>query len=184
MDIPYLFTAVLAIFTLIGNVLTLSYLALWAVLPHHADRVSDMLARFVHPLVAFLAASSTIGSLIYSEVVGFPACILCWIQRIFMYPLMFMFGLSWWRKDDGVVRYGLLLSLLGGFVALYQWAKDMLALYSDVNIPCPAISDLPSCDRIYVLEYGYITIPMIALNAFALIVIVLLAKRRLLRKKA
>jgi disulfide bond formation protein DsbB len=181
MDTPTLFTASLALFTLIGNMLTVVYGLLWVIVPRTASHISDVLARWMHPIVFFLASSSTIGSLIYSEVVGFPACILCWIQRIFMYPLMFMFGFSWLRRDNGVVRYGLLLSLLGGAVALYQWIKDMLALYSDVKIPCPAVTDLPSCDRIYVLEYGYITIPMIALNAFVLIAIVLYAKRRTLR---
>jgi hypothetical protein len=45
-------------------------------------------------------------------------------------------------------------------------------------MPCPAVSALPSCDRIYVLEFGYITIPMIALNAFVLLVIVLYAALR------
>ncbi|OGZ09484.1 MAG: hypothetical protein A3D65_02405 [Candidatus Lloydbacteria bacterium RIFCSPHIGHO2_02_FULL_50_13] len=126
----------------------------------------------------FLSSASTIGSLIYSEVVGFPACILCWIQRIFMYPQMFLFGLAFWKKDRHVAPYTLLLSLIGTAIALYQWIKDMFLVYTHTTLPCVEVTGLPSCDKIYVLEMGYITIPMIALNAFILLAIVMWAAIR------
>lgn len=147
------------------------------------ERIMKYLSDYALLLGLFLSASSTIGSIVYSEVVGFPACILCWIQRIFMYPMMFLFGLAWFRRDKNIIPYALLLTILGGAVALYQWVKDMLSLYSTVNIPCPAVSLLPSCDKIYVLEYGYITIPMIALNAFILITIIMYAALRVHARK-
>ncbi len=126
----------------------------------------------------FLSGASTIGSLIYSEVVGFPACILCWIQRIFMYPQMFVFGLAVWRRERSIAPYMLTLSLIGAAVALYQWVKDMFLVYSHTTLPCIEVAGLPSCDKIYVLELGYITIPMIALNAFILLSIVMWGSMR------
>ena len=138
----------------------------------------DFLAKWGLELGFAISFASTVGSLIYSEVAGFAACILCWIQRIFMYPLPFLFGLALWKKDKGVAPYALLLALVGGAVALYQWVKDMLALYGNVSLACPEVAGLPSCAKIYVLEYGYITIPMIALNAFIWLALITFAALR------
>ncbi len=178
MDTGMLFTKVLALFTMFGNVATVLLLVVAIVHTPFYNRVMNILERHAVLIAFLLSFFSTIGSIIYSEILGFSACILCWIQRIFMYPLMFLFGLALWRKEASIMPYAFLLALVGGLVALYQWAKDMLALYGDTVIPCPAVSSLPSCDKILVLENGYITIPMIALNAFVLICIVLYAGMR------
>lgn len=175
MDFGMLFTKTLAIFTIGGNLLFVLLLIAHVIARPLFQKVMEWTNVHALALGLFFSASSTIGSLIYSQVVGYPACILCWIQRIFMYPQMFLFGLAVWRKDRSIIPYALLLTLIGGAVALYQWVKDMLALYGDpsFSLGCPVVAGLPSCDRIYVLEFGYITIPMIALNAFLLIAVVL-----------
>lgn len=172
MDNGILFTKALALFTMLGNVATVLLLVSALIIPSFYHRVMIMLARHSLLLGFLISSFSTVGSIIYSEVMGFAACILCWIQRIFMYPLLFVFGLALWRRDTSILPYALLLSLIGGFVAMYQWTKDMLAIYGNTILPCPAVTTLPSCDKILVLENGYITIPMIALNAFILISIV------------
>ena len=93
--------------------------------------------------------------------------------------MMFLFALAWWKRDRSIIPYTLMLSIVGGLVALYQWAKDMLALYTHYSLACPVVPGVPSCDRIYVLEFGYITIPMFALNIFILIAMVMYASLRL-----
>lgn len=175
-----IFTKVLAIFTLEGNALFVLLLIVHVVAKPLFQKVMRWIGEHALSLGFFISASATIGSIIYSEVVGFPACVLCWVQRIFMYPQMFIFGLAWWKKDRSIIPYALLLTFMGGAVALYQWVKDMLMLYGDggLSLGCPVVAGLPSCDRIYVLEFGYITIPMIALNAFVLIATVLYAAIR------
>jgi disulfide bond formation protein DsbB len=178
MELSFFFTKTLAVFTLLGNVLFVLLLIMHVAWKPLFKRIMEWMREHVLLLGFLLSAGATVGSIIYSEVVGFPACILCWIQRIFMYPLPALFGLALVRRDRSIIPYALLLTLIGGMVALYQWTKDMLALYSSVTMPCPAVSALPSCDRIYVLEFGYITIPMIALNAFVLIALVLYAAIR------
>lgn len=178
MEFSTFFTKTLVIVTLLGNVVFVLLLVAHAVLRPQFKKAMLWMGEHALLLGFLVSAAATIGSLLYSEVVGYPACILCWVQRIFMYPLPLLFGLALYRKDRAIIPYALLLTLIGGAVALYQWVKDMLALYSSVSIPCPAVSALPSCDRIYVLEFGYITIPMIALNAFLLIAIVLYAAMR------
>ncbi|MDO8520833.1 MAG: hypothetical protein Q7S52_01845 [bacterium] len=178
MEIGFYFTKVLALATLVGNLATLGLALFFVIRRSIFDRIMDWLGLRAMGIGLFLSGASTIGSIIYSEVVGFPACILCWIQRIFMYPQMFLFGLAWWRKERLIASYMLMLSLLGILVALYQWVKDMVLVYGHSTLPCIEVAGLPSCDKIYVLEMGYITIPMIALNAFALLAIVMWAAIR------
>lgn len=178
MDIATLFTRILVFSTLVGNVFFVLLILAHIFAKPFFKSVMEWVGERALPLGLFLSASATIGSFLYGEVTGYAACILCWIQRIFMYPQMFLFALAWKRKDQSVIPYALMLTLLGGAVALYQWGRDMLALYGGISIGCPVVPGLPSCDRMYVLEFGYITIPMIALNAFLLIAIVLYAAMR------
>ena len=175
MEIGYLFTKILAFATLGGNLALLGLGAFFVVRRSIFERVIAWLGERAIAIGLFLSTASTVGSLVYSEIVGYPACILCWVQRIFMYPQMFLFGLALWRKERMIAPYMLVLSLIGALVALYQWVKDMLLIYAHTTAPCPAVAGLPSCDRIYVLELGYITIPMIALNMFVWLVIVMWA---------
>lgn len=175
MTLSTLLTHILVLATLAGNILLACVVLAHVVARQSLRKAGEWMSSNVLLLGLLLSLGAMLGSLFYSEVLGYPACILCWTQRIFMYPLVFLFGLALWRKDRAVIPYALFLTLLGGATALYQWVKEMLALYGGVTIPCPAVSNLPSCDRIYVLEFGYITIAMIALNAFLLIAAVLSA---------
>lgn len=179
MDIGILFTKALAFTTLVGNVLILVTLVGHGLFKEQFKKLMSYLSEQALPIGFFLSASATLGSIFYTAVVGYPACILCWTQRIFMYPMMFLFALAWWKRDRSIIPYALMLSLFGGAVALYQWTKDMLALYTHISLSCPVVPGVPSCDRIYVLEFGYITIPMFALNIFILIAMVMYTSLRL-----
>lgn len=178
MDIGYTLTKLLALATLVGNLTVLGLLIFFVVRRSLFDGVIAWLGARALAIGFLISTGAAAGSLIYAQVVGYPACILCWIQRIFMYPQLLLFGLALWRKERSIMPYAFLLSLFGIAVATYQWVKDMLLVYSHTTIPCPAVSGLPSCDKIYVLEMGYITIPMIALNAFILLAIAMWAGMR------
>lgn len=169
MDISFLMTKTLAVVTFIGNIATVVLLIVWLIRRPIFVRFMRLLGSVALPVGFLLSAASTFGSLVYSEVVGFPACILCWIQRVFMYPQAIVYFLAVWRREQLIAPYGFALSVIGGGVALYQWVKDMIHVYTGYIVPCPAVSGLPSCDTIYINEFGYITIPMLALNAFILI---------------
>jgi disulfide bond formation protein DsbB len=175
-DLGFLLTKVLAFATLIGNLASIGLLIFFVIRRSIYERIMDWLASWAMQIGFLISFGATLGSIIYSDVVGFPACILCWIQRIFIYPQMFLFGLAWYRKDGVIIApYMLLLSLIGGAVALYNWAKNMLLQYADINVACPVVPGLPSCDKLYVLELGYITIAMMALNTFIWLAIVMYA---------
>ena len=111
-------------------------------------------------LLGFLVSLAAMGgSLFYSEVVGFPPCVLCWWQRVFIYPQAVLFALALWKRDLGVFLYSGTLSTMAGVVALYHsyvyWGGKSL-------LPCTALGG--ACDKIYVMEFGYITIPTMSLT--------------------
>jgi len=100
------------------------------------------------------------GSLSYSEIVGWEPCFLCWWQRIFIYPQVVLLGIALWKRDLAVWRYVIPLALIATAISLYhtniQWGGFSLT-------PCPATG--PSCDKVFSKEFGYITIPLMALSA-------------------
>jgi disulfide bond formation protein DsbB len=120
--------------------------------------------------------------LFYSEFAHFAPCELCWIQRIFLYTqAIILFVAIIARKKERVRRYGeivrracLVLSGIGFPVSAYH---TYLQLGGGSIIPCSATG--PSCQYVYFIEYGYVTIPSMALTAFALILIFMLLKKPL-----
>jgi disulfide bond formation protein DsbB len=116
-------------------------------------------------LFAFVI-SAVIGSLAYSEIAGFPPCELCWIQRIFMYPQAILVGLAMWWHDKKIVDYLLTLSILGAVVAFYHslvhWG------FGAGLLACTAGGG--ECAKVYVLEYGYITIPFMSFSTFVYLI--------------
>src|SRR3990167_10701506 len=61
---------------------------------------------------------SALFSLVYSEIIGFLPCVLCWYQRIFTFPLVFLFGVALWGKDRQVIKYALSLLLVGFVISV------------------------------------------------------------------
>lgn len=114
-----------------------------------------------------VALLSVAGSLAYSNVVGFPPCELCWIQRIFIYPQAVIFGIGLWKRDRGAALYGLVLSVLGGLVALYH---SYTQLGGGSFLPCTAEGG--DCARVYFVEWGFITIPTMSFAAFLMLALV------------
>src|SRR3990167_8456028 len=75
-----------------------------------------------HSLVlGFLVSLTAVaGSLFYSEIMGFEACILCWWQRVLIYPTVFIFAVALWRKERLAYYYVVLPVVLAGIIAVYQ----------------------------------------------------------------
>lgn len=115
--------------------------------------------------IAFLAAlASIVGSLFYSEIIGYPPCTLCWWIRIFLYPLAAIFGIALYRKHDAKTAFSYALPLIigGALVSLYY---SYFSLGGESLLSCTAEGG--GCDRLYVKEFGYITIPMMSLTLSA-----------------
>lgn len=119
-------------------------------------------------IVAFIA---TTGSLFYSEIAGYDPCKLCWFQRIFMYPQVLLLGIALLKKDRGIAPYCIVLSVVGTTIAAYHY---LLQLGIAPELSCGVVGYSVSCAQLFVMHFGYITIPMMALTAFLMIVFFLL----------
>ncbi|MEK7061668.1 MAG: disulfide oxidoreductase [Patescibacteria group bacterium] len=114
-----------------------------------------------------IALVATLGSLFYSEIAGYEPCKLCWFQRILMYPQVIILGMALLKKDNGIIPYSLVLSLIGAFIAGYHY---LLQLGIVPSIGCSAVGYSISCSQRFILGFGYITIPIMSLTAFLLII--------------
>lgn len=125
-------------------------------------------------LFAFIVAlGGMLVSLWYSQVIGFEPCTLCWIQRIFLYPQAIILGIALLRKDERVGDYAITLSVFGVFVALYHYYLE----FGGTPLVNCGIENGISCSKRLVYEFGYITIPMMALTGFLMIIGFFIAER-------
>jgi len=114
-------------------------------------------------VLGFLMSLSAWSVLIYSEIIHFLPCVLCWWQRVFFFPLAPMFAVALWDKDRKVIRYALPLLIAGFAVSVYQNFFYYFGETSDK--PCDATG--VSCYQHLVSVFGgYISIPMLALTGF------------------
>ncbi|WP_286682841.1 disulfide oxidoreductase [Sulfurospirillum sp. MES] len=120
-------------------------------------------------LILFLAwivtMISTLGSLFFSEIMLFPPCVLCWYQRICMYPLTLIFIVGIFSNDRTVFRYSLPLVAVGLFFALYH----NLLYYGIVPEKLAPCTQGVSCTSDYIHWFGFITIQGLSLFAFSLL---------------
>ena len=112
---------------------------------------------------AFLTSLfATLGSLFYSQIVGFTPCVLCWYQRIFMYVLPIILFIAIIYKDYKVKKYVIPLSIIGASIALYHYIVQLTPRFT-------CVADGVDCSIRYIIGFEYITIPLMALTAFILI---------------
>lgn len=132
------------------------------------DRAWRMLASAFAPIALpgawVVALTTALGSLYYSEIVGFVPCTLCWYQRIALYPLVVILGVAALRDDSGVRRYALPLVVIGALIAgghtALEWAPITDTGLCTGEAPCgvPAFR-----------SFGFVSLPLMALSGFGLI---------------
>lgn len=105
------------------------------------------------------------GSLFFSEVMGYIPCEICWFQRILMYPLVVIYGVSAIKRDINIVLPGLVLSGIGMLTSTFHYLMQKLPALQPVGGTC----DLVPCNLQYVNYFGFITIPFLAGIAFIVI---------------
>ena len=115
-------------------------------------------------LAWIVALVATLGSLYYSEVAHFPPCKLCWYQRIAMYPLAVVLAIAALRSDRLIRRYVLPVVAIGAAISIYHYQLERFP--SQASLSCSV--DVP-CTTVWVWQFHYISIPFMALSAFALI---------------
>jgi disulfide bond formation protein DsbB len=122
-----------------------------------------------------IAATSMLGSLFFSEVMGFQPCVLCWYQRIAMYPLVLILAVGLFPFDRNIVRYALPLSLIGMLIAGFHLLL-IAGLIPESIKPC--VQGVP-CTEVQIEWFGFVTIPLLSGLSFLVIsALLLLAYRR------
>ena len=122
-----------------------------------------------------IAAVSALGSLFFSEIMEFAPCTLCWYQRIFMFPLVFIFLVGLFPFDKNIIKYALPLALVGWGFAFYHYLLYSGYIPESIQ-PC---SQGVSCSETYLDLFGFLTIPMLSLISFSIIIgLLLILKRR------
>jgi disulfide bond formation protein DsbB len=121
-----------------------------------------------------IAAIATGGSLFFSEVMEFPPCVLCWYQRIAMYPLVAIFLVGSFRGARESYSFALPLVVIGWLTAVYH----NLLHYEIVPESASPCREGVSCATVYIDWLGFITIPMLSLFAFTLIGAILIYMKR------
>lgn len=138
------------------------------------DQPQDTASGWLY-LAWVLALAGTVGSLFFSEVMLYPPCVLCWYQRIALYPLVLIIPVGILARDSGVVKYALSLCIVGLAIAVYH---NLLYFGFIPESITPCTEGVP-CNAKQVELLGFITIPLMALGGFAAIAACLfLAKKK------
>ncbi len=125
------------------------------------------------PLAVAVTVVATVGSLSMSEIAGYVPCALCWYQRIAMYPLVVVLGVAALRGDREVWRTSVPIAGIGAAIAAWHVAVEYRpSLGGDVCDP------VAPCSLKWVEEFGFLTLPTMALIAFLAVIVLSLAARR------
>ncbi len=115
-----------------------------------------------------VATASMAGSLIYSDVFGFEPCLLCWYQRIAMYPLAVVLLVGAIRRDVAIRLYGLPLAVVGLGISVWHYL-----LQTFPNLESGACDPANPCSAKYVNIFDFISIPFMAGAGFLLVTVLL-----------
>lgn len=170
-----LFYALLAVF---ANVFVIGLLGLWFASRRSASASGwlDATRSSLGPISligAFVVAGLAMGgSLYFSEVAHFEPCKLCWFQRIFMYPLVFILGIAARHGDVGVRRYAAPLAVIGAVISIVHYTMEWFP-----SLDSGVCSATAPCTVIWFRQLGFVTLPYLALSAFLLILALLAIAR-------
>lgn len=120
---------------------------------------NSLLIMWVVSLIA------TLGSLYFSEVRGYEPCEMCWYQRILMYPIVILTTIAYIQKNARIALTTAVFACIGGTISLYHYGIQKVSFLQDSAPACGQVS----CTGYYINWLGFITIPFLALTAFAII---------------
>ncbi len=153
MDKILFFNTLFGFMTLISWLITLSIFYLYFSKRTFSKIITEQFLNYAISVASFCA----IGSLIYSEVVGFIPCQYCWYQRYLMYPIALVLLASFFKKN--LFKFGY-VSLLGFCLSVYH-----IYLQNGGGDGDTCSIDVP-CSLRYVDIFGFISIPVMAGSGF------------------
>ncbi len=150
----------------IGGILVLLISSV-LVFDFYSSRVFKKILASWGILIGFVfTTGSSLMTLTYSEVFGFVPCGLCWLERVFLYPQVFILGMALFYKEKVAARYGLMLSIPGLIISLYH---HYLQMGGSQFVACPTSGG--DCAKRILFEFGFVTFPLLAAFLFIFLIV-------------
>ena len=167
-----LFSAILALATLAGGIITLAALAFESRMTWTSAWLTQVRASGLW-IICMITTGAMVGSLYFSESVGFAPCKLCWYQRIAVFSIAIISFVAALRNDKNIARYTVVLAPLGLVVSTYhyllEWFPTLETNVCSLDVPCTAV---------WFRELGFVTLCFMAGCAFITVIAVSLAIMR------
>lgn len=133
-----------------------------------------LLGKYALYIAFAQALIATLGSLYFSEIAKFPPCVLCWYQRICMYPLVIIFGVAILKKDKLFTYYAWPLIAAGWLIGLYH---NLLYYNILPEAAAPCIAGV-SCTTKFIEWFGFVTIPLLSFIGFTVLALLMVIYRK------
>ena len=150
----------------------------------HTNRVLLFFKEYTFPLGFLVSLGAVLLSLFYSNIVGFPPCELCWIQRIFLYPQLVLFSMELYKKERSIVDFSIVFAIFGSLTSIYH---VYIENGGNSSLGCAALAptnvNVVSCATRYIYEFGYVTMPIMALTLSLFIIAILLNYKYMAKMK-
>lgn len=178
---PYYFSSIIAVCVIALQAVAILTVLLMLFVSSRSNRYLAFLARHAIGIALMVVTIAVASSLTYSDFFHMNPCKLCWYQRIFIFPQVILLGMALLKKqNDIIVDYSLVLACIAIPISIFHYllqVTDAPAVHAFA--PCDVTGQAPSCSSYYVHMYGYVTIPLMALTASSLVVLLMLLRKRL-----
>jgi len=167
-----LFCAILALAVLVGGLGTFAALAFENRMTWTGAWLTQVRASGLW-IICMITTGAMVGSLYFSEKVGFAPCKLCWYQRIGIFSIAIISFVAALRNDKNIARYTIVLAPIGLLVSTYhyllEWFPTLETNVCSLDVPCTAV---------WFRELGFVTLSFMAGCAFITVIAVSLAIMR------
>ena len=167
-----LFSAILALAVLVGGLGTFAALVFENRMTWTSAWLTQVRASGLW-IICMITTGAMVGSLYFSEKVGFAPCKLCWYQRIGIFSIAIISFAAALRNDKNIARYTIVLAPIGLLVSTYhyllEWFPTLETNVCSLDVPCTAV---------WFRELGFVTLCFMAGCAFITVIAVSLAIMR------
>jgi disulfide bond formation protein DsbB len=171
-DSVQLFSALLGVATLVGGLVTGGAMLLEAKATWAESWLAQVRASGLWIMCA-ITTGAMVGSLYFSESVGYAPCKLCWYQRIAIYSIAIITFVAALRRDKNIAVYSLVLACVGLVVSTYhyllEWFPQLESNVCSIDVPCTTV---------WFRELGFVTLCFMAGSAFIAVIAISLALMR------
>lgn len=144
--------------TAAGVLVILLFLILLVVSWLTDNPIADWTAKHASVILRVIFAAAVISSLIYSNYFDYAPCLMCWYERICIYPVAILLFTDSVRKSALLQRQIILLSAAGLLIALYH---NLITIFPNIEDGVCSLGGV-SCQIRYVYQFGFVSIPMMS----------------------